>query len=66
MLDQASLRQAASELHVHHSTLQERLTWLVSQLGYAITKPGGRQRAAVALLLWRIAHSENENAGSAD
>ncbi|MDX2694110.1 PucR family transcriptional regulator [Streptomyces ipomoeae] len=66
VLDQASLRQAASELHVHHSTLQERLTWLVSQLGYAITKPGGRQRAAVALLLWRIAHSENENAGSAD
>ncbi|MET7477235.1 helix-turn-helix domain-containing protein [Streptomyces sp. NPDC005648] len=59
VLDPTSLRQAAALLHIHHSTLQERLTWLASQLGYPIAKPGGRQRATVALLLWRIAHSEN-------
>lgn len=60
VLDQASLRQAATGLHIHHSPLQERLSWLSAQLGYAVMKPGGRQRAAV--LLWRIAHSEGEHA----
>ena len=64
VLDQVSLRQAASELHVHHSTLQERLTWLATQIGYAITRPGGRQRAAAAVAFWRIAHSEDESADS--
>ncbi|WP_432197528.1 helix-turn-helix domain-containing protein, partial [Streptomyces sp. bgisy027] len=63
VLDQPSLRQAATGLHVHHSTLQERLSWLSAQLGYAVTKPGGRQRAAVAVLLWRIAHSQGEHTG---
>ncbi|MEU5155164.1 helix-turn-helix domain-containing protein [Glycomyces sp. NPDC021274] len=58
-LDQTSLRQAASSLHVHHSTLQERLAWLEARLGIALAQPGGRQRAAVALVLWRIAHSED-------
>lgn len=43
-------------LHVHHSTLQERLTWLSGQLGYSPTKGRGRQRAAITLLLWRVAH----------
>ncbi|MFI6483469.1 helix-turn-helix domain-containing protein [Nonomuraea sp. NPDC050663] len=56
VLDHSSLRQAAAVLHLHHSTLQERLTSLASQLGYSLTRPGGRQRAAVAVLLWRIAH----------
>lgn len=65
VLDQASLRQAATGLHVHHSTLQERLAWLSSQLGYEVLKPGGRQRAAVAVLLWRIAHSEDVRADGA-
>ncbi|MCX4461634.1 helix-turn-helix domain-containing protein [Streptomyces sp. NBC_01728] len=62
VLDQASLRQAATGLHIHHSTLQDRLCWLSTQLGYGVMKPGGRQRAAVAVLLWRIAHSEDERA----
>ncbi|GAA4051572.1 helix-turn-helix domain-containing protein [Nonomuraea soli] len=56
VLDHNSLRQAAAVLHLHHSTLQERLTSLAAQLGYSLTQPGGRQRAAVAVLLWRIAH----------
>ena len=56
VLDQPSLRQSAAMLHVHHSTLQERLTWLSGQLGYSPAKGRGRQRAAVAVLLWRVAH----------
>lgn len=56
VLDQPSLRQSAARLHVHHSTLQQRLTWLSSQLGYSPVKGRGRQRAAVAVLLWRVAH----------
>ncbi|WP_330348261.1 helix-turn-helix domain-containing protein [Streptomyces sp. NBC_00582] len=58
VLDHASLRQAATGLHLHHSTLQERLAWLAARLGYTVTKPGGRQRTAVAIAYWRIAHSE--------
>jgi acetyl esterase/lipase len=58
VLDHASMRQAATCLHLHHSTLQERLVWLATQLGYAVTKPGGRQRATVAVAFWRIAHSD--------
>ncbi|MEI7054500.1 helix-turn-helix domain-containing protein [Nocardioides sp. CCNWLW239] len=56
VLDQPSLRQSAAMLHLHHSTLQERLGWLSGQLGYSPTKGRGRQRAAVAVLLWRVAH----------
>lgn len=56
ILDRPSLRQAAGMLHVHHSTLQERLTWLTTKLGYSPVRSRGRQRAAVAVLLWRVAH----------
>ncbi|MFK0286580.1 helix-turn-helix domain-containing protein [Streptomyces sp. NPDC090499] len=55
VLDQPSLRQAATTLHVHHSTLRERLVWLTHHLGYGPTHPGGRQRAALTVLLWRLA-----------
>lgn len=60
VLDQPSLRQSAAMLHVHHSTLQERLTWLSGQLGYSPIKGRGRQRAAVTLLLWRVAHGTDQ------
>jgi hypothetical protein len=45
VLDQTSLRQAASSLHVHHSTLQERLAWVENRIDVALAGPGGRQRA---------------------
>ena len=61
VLGRTSHRQASTGLHLHHFTLQDRLTWLGNQLGYDPTKPGGQQRAAVALLLWRLAHSETLN-----
>ncbi len=52
-----SMRQAAVALHVHHSTLQERLTWLEGRLGFPVLGGPGRERLALALSLWRIARS---------
>jgi hypothetical protein len=49
-----SLRQAARALHVHHSTLQDRIDWLEAQLGYCLRTPEGRVRAAVAWTAWRV------------
>lgn len=66
VLDQSSLRRSAATLHVHHSTLQERLTWMSHRLGYSPVKARGRQRAAVAVLLWRVAHSRDELGSSGD
>jgi hypothetical protein len=57
VLAEPSVRQAAKTLYVHHSTLQERLAWLGRNLGFGTSDPSGVQRLAVALLLWRIAHS---------
>lgn len=62
-LDRTSLRQAANSLHVHHSTLQERLAWVENRIDIGLTRPGGRQRAAVAVALWRIAHCEDPTPG---
>jgi len=53
-----SMRQAALALHVHHSTLQERLTWLEGRLGFPPLGGPGRERLALALSLWRIARSD--------
>ncbi|MET7398064.1 helix-turn-helix domain-containing protein [Dactylosporangium sp. NPDC005572] len=60
VLHHTSLRQAAAQLHVHHSTLHDRLAWLPARLGYTPTDPAGRRRAAVALILWTIAHSDDD------
>ncbi|GAQ59991.1 hypothetical protein SsS58_00329 [Streptomyces scabiei] len=40
----------------------DRLAWLAAQLGYSLTKPGGRRRATLAVAFWRIAHSYDEPA----
>ncbi len=56
--DQPSIRRAAAMLHVHHSTLQERLAWLGGQLGYDPSAGRGRQRAGLSLLLWRVSKSD--------
>ena len=47
----ASMRQAAERLHVHHSTLQERVAHLQVVLSYSPCSPTGRHRAAMTLLL---------------
>lgn len=59
---EASLRQAAARLHLHHSSLSARLEWLASELGYAVTSPAGRERAAAAWALWRISGLLHEDA----
>ncbi len=55
VLGQPSMRRAATALHIHHSTLQHRLAWLESELGYRLDNPAGRLRAATAWTLWRCA-----------
>jgi hypothetical protein len=60
-LDHTSLRQAASSLHVHHSTLQDRLAWVENRIDIGLGRPGGRQRAAVAVALWRVAHCKDRS-----
>lgn len=53
VVEAPSVRRAAEEVHVHHSTLQERLAWLGSRLEWDLTTPAGKARAALVLLLWR-------------
>ena len=52
-----TVRRAATELHVHHSTLQERIVHLRRELGFDVDSPIGRQRAALALALRRLRNS---------
>ncbi|MEU6354395.1 helix-turn-helix domain-containing protein [Streptomyces sp. NPDC047072] len=47
----ASLRAAAAEINVHHSTLQDRLTHAEHLLGWALRTPQGRLRLQLALAM---------------
>lgn len=49
-----SLRHTAHSLHVHHSTMKDRVDWLDDAIGYSIRSEQGRTRAAAAWVLWRI------------
>lgn len=53
LVESESLRQAASKLHVHHSTLQARVPRLESALGYVLD-PTGRSRLFASLTVRRI------------
>jgi hypothetical protein len=50
----ASLRAAATALHVHHSTLQERLGQAERLLGWSLREVSGIVRLNVALMLRRV------------
>ncbi|WP_448616635.1 helix-turn-helix domain-containing protein [Modestobacter sp. URMC 112] len=50
-----SLRDAARALHVHHSTLQDRLLHAEAALGWDVREPAGRLRLQLALVLHRAA-----------
>ncbi|MFJ3230794.1 helix-turn-helix domain-containing protein [Streptomyces sp. NPDC086787] len=52
----ASLRAAAAEINVHHSTLQDRLTQAEHLLGWQLRTPQGRFRLQLALTMRRLAH----------
>lgn len=49
-----SVRAAAQVLGLHHSTVQTRIARIEHDLGFDVTAPSGRQRAAVALHLHRL------------
>ncbi len=55
VLSATSVREAARRQNLHHSTLQQRISWLEQHLGYSLLTTDGHSRAAVTLLLWRIA-----------
>jgi DNA-binding PucR family transcriptional regulator len=49
-----SLRAAAAELNVHHSTLQDRLVQAEHWLDWPVHDPHGRLRLQLALVLRRL------------
>ena len=51
----ASLRAAATEINVHHSTLQARIVHAETLLGWSIHTPQGLQRLHLALALRHLA-----------
>ncbi|WP_218938451.1 helix-turn-helix domain-containing protein [Modestobacter altitudinis] len=53
-----SLRDAARALHVHHSTLQDRLLHAETALGCGVRDPAGRLRLQLALVPRRAAHPQ--------
>lgn len=50
----SSLRLAAAVLHVHHSTLQDRLVTIEHELGWSVRDPQGRLRVQLALAVRRL------------
>lgn len=50
----ASVRHAAQVLHLHHSTLQDRLEWLESRMGQDLSTGEARLEAASTWALWRV------------
>jgi hypothetical protein len=53
----ASLRAAAAEVNVHHSTLQDRLTHAEHLLGWPVRTPQGRLRLCLALTMRHLARA---------
>ncbi|MCC3654483.1 helix-turn-helix domain-containing protein [Streptomyces sp. S07_1.15] len=53
-----SLRQAAAELHLHHSSVAARLAHVEETLGWRLRDPRDRFRAHLALYAWRLSGTE--------
>lgn len=49
-----SLRRAADQLHLHHSSVARRLDQIARTLGIELTEPAGHVRATLALSAWRL------------
>ncbi|MER5519488.1 helix-turn-helix domain-containing protein [Streptomyces sp. NPDC002763] len=54
----ASLRAAAAEVSVHHSTLQDRLTHAEHLLGWSVRTPQGRFRLQLALTMRQLMRNQ--------
>ncbi|QYN33073.1 helix-turn-helix domain-containing protein [Pseudonocardia sp. DSM 110487] len=52
-----SLRKAAALLHLHHSSVADRLAHVENELGWSLDEPGDRFRARFALLARRLSRS---------
>jgi hypothetical protein len=52
-----SLRRAAAELYLHHTSVSARIAQISSALGYAVDTPDGAFRARIALTLWQLSNS---------
>jgi hypothetical protein len=52
-----SLRRAAAELHLHHSSVADRLAQVERALGHRLTGPQDRTRAQLALYAHRLART---------
>ncbi|PQM25449.1 hypothetical protein Sfr7A_02490 [Streptomyces xinghaiensis] len=53
-----SLRQAAAELHLHHSSVAARLAHVEETLGWRLRDQQDRFRAHLALYAWRLSGTE--------
>ncbi|MFG2874306.1 helix-turn-helix domain-containing protein [Streptomyces sp. NPDC048337] len=49
-----SLRRAADQLHLHHSSIARRLEQIAKALDIELTEPTGLTRARIALTAWRL------------
>ncbi|GCE02220.1 helix-turn-helix domain-containing protein [Embleya hyalina] len=54
-----SLRRAAVDLHLHHSSLSHRVRKAEQALGYSLETPESLSRAQLAVQLWRLGHLED-------
>jgi hypothetical protein len=49
-----SIRDAATELHMHHSSVAYRVRRLGDRIGFGLAEPHLKYRARTALLLWQL------------
>ncbi|WP_407916871.1 PucR family transcriptional regulator [Kitasatospora sp. NE20-6] len=61
-----SLRQAAAELHLHHSSVAARLARVEEGTGWQLRDPQDRFRAQLALYAWRLANANAATATTTD
>jgi hypothetical protein len=55
-----TLRQAAAELHLHHSSVAARLTRVEKELGWRLREPQDRFRAQLSLYALRLAQDADD------
>ncbi|WP_440710943.1 helix-turn-helix domain-containing protein [Herbiconiux sp. YIM B11900] len=63
LADAESVRAAAQQLRLHHSTVQAKLTSLEHALGFDPRTPRGRVRLALTLALHRLCHARFDSNG---
>jgi len=53
----SSIRQAAAELHLHHTSVSHRVERIEAELGHSLIDGDDRLRAQVSILMWRLSLS---------